>query len=144
MGAFTQGLAVSCDRLKIPASVHYDGREYRVCAPPSRWYTRRAQWAGNSGERNSGQQHGGEQHGGEQEHAAAPVDYEIWRVQLVRDLTGQELTLDLAHYTEPDRWRLIKVHDTPALHQGEPADDGGLATVHYADFTHGLQARNRV
>ncbi|MGO4455197.1 hypothetical protein [Arthrobacter sp. RAF14] len=122
MGSFTQRLNVICSTGNIPAFVSYEGREYRVCQIPSRWYTRKARWAEDS---RAGRGHSGD-----------VVDYEIWRVQLVRDLNGQELTLDLAHYTEPDQWRLIKVHDAPLLDHHEPADFGERpGNVLYADFT---------
>ena len=113
MGSFTQRLNVICSTGNIPAFVSYDGREYRVCQIPSRWYTRKARWAEDS---RAGCGHSGDL-----------VDYEIWRVQLVRDL---------AHYTEPDQWRLIKVHDAPLLDREDSADAGERSgTVLYADFT---------
>ncbi|MDP5228646.1 MULTISPECIES: hypothetical protein [Arthrobacter] len=91
MGSYSERLNVTCSAGNIPAVVSYDGRDYRVCEIPSRSYPSPSQPSGS-----------------------VPQDYEIWRLRLVRDLTGQELTLHLAHYTDPEQWRLLGDQETPA------------------------------
>ena len=95
MGSYSERLNVVCSAGNIPAAVSYDGRDYRVCEIPSRSYPRPSQPGG-----------------------ATVQDYEIWRVRLVRDLTGQEFTLHLAHYTEPDQWRLLGNSESPRRNAG--------------------------
>lgn len=99
MGMFSESVDVRCNPDGQPQELFWAGRNYLVCAEPSRWYERRQWWA---------------------EESRAPlgsgpglVDHEIWRVQVqaAQGDAAELLTLDLTRHIGSGRWRLLRIHD---------------------------------
>lgn len=120
MGLFSTSVNVICTEDGQPQDVRWQGRDYQVCAEPSRWYERRQWWL---------------------EETRAPlgtgaglVDHEIWRVQLVpaphsgthpgrqTEDTGKNITLDLVRHLGSGRWRVIRIHDAAPSSAAEPEE----------------------
>ncbi|GAB3658102.1 hypothetical protein GCM10027591_12050 [Zhihengliuella somnathii] len=97
MGLFTQGIEVSCSADGVPEALQWQDQDFKVAAPPVRWYERRNWWAEEPRVRRGS--------------GAGVVDHEIWRVQAVSVADGSLRTFEVSRHQRSGRWRMIRVHD---------------------------------
>lgn len=105
----TQAVDVTTDPEGRPVAVRWDRHSYAVVAEPVRWFARRRWWL-----EESRAERGRE----------GLVAQEVWRVQLEDDRPGflrlnspqtqTHCTVDLSKAMPSGRWRLLRIHETPA------------------------------
>lgn len=95
MGLFTQSVQVVLSAAELPLRLGWQGKEWRVCAQPVRWYERRAWWADSAR--------------AEKGHGPGLVDHEIWQLQIRLGERDAPRTVYVSHQLETGRWRLINV-----------------------------------
>lgn len=95
MGLFTQSVQVTLSATGIPLRLHWQGKQWHVCAEPLRWFERRTWWA--------------EDPRAQRGHGPGLVDHEIWRLQLRLGTRDAPRTVHVSHRLDTGRWRLINL-----------------------------------
>jgi hypothetical protein len=97
-GQLTEHVEVVVSERGLPLHLWWRERGYDVIAEPLRWFARRRWWAEDSrAERGR----------------AGLVSQEVWRIQIQDPLTAERTTVDLGRTLPAERWRLLRIHESP-------------------------------
>lgn len=92
---FTQSVELRCDEQGAPSAVLWQGRTWKVCAEPVRWFERRAWWNEDPrAVKGSG---------------PGVIDHLIWQLQVQLNPRSEPQTMYVSQHCETGRWRLINV-----------------------------------